>query len=206
MKVNIGPYNSDILPVNKLENMYTMWRHDQFYLDEDKYDRVDKIVIGLIEKLAALAQPLNRWSNQRKRKIKIKYHNYDTWGLEHTLALIILPGLKQLKATNHGYGQVNLEDLPTACLKDASGEEQWEWVMDQMIWSFNELVNDCPEEDAFYTGNLDYTWVSVDDNSSIMKKGPNHTFNVDFDGLKKYNDRIQNGLNLFGKYYRGLWD
>ena len=26
------------------------------------------------------------------------------------------------------------------------------------------------------------------------------------DGLRLYNDRINNGMRLFGKYYRGLWD
>ena len=29
---------------------------------------------------------------------------------------------------------------------------------------------------------------------------------VDYEGMKVYNDRIQNGFRLFGKYYQGLWD
>ncbi len=39
-----------------------------------------------------------------------------------------------------------------------------------------------------------------------MDKGPNHTFSIDFEGRKKYDERIQRGLTLFGKYYRNLWD
>jgi len=29
---------------------------------------------------------------------------------------------------------------------------------------------------------------------------------VDYKGLKAHNARIANGLRLFGKYYRALWD
>jgi hypothetical protein len=37
-------------------------------------------------------------------------------------------------------------------------------------------------------------------------KGPNDTSEFDMEGYKKHNDRITEGLILFGKYYRGLWD
>jgi hypothetical protein len=39
-----------------------------------------------------------------------------------------------------------------------------------------------------------------------MEKGPNDTFKVDHNGMNKHNERINNGLRLFGKYYRNLWD
>jgi hypothetical protein len=39
-----------------------------------------------------------------------------------------------------------------------------------------------------------------------MIKGENDTFTIDHEGMKKVNDRIQNGLRLFAKHYRGLWD
>ena len=41
---------------------------------------------------------------------------------------------------------------------------------------------------------------------STMEDGPNHTWKCDYDGMNKVNERINNGLRLFGKYYRGLWD
>jgi len=42
------------------------------------------------------------------------------------------------------------------------------------------------------------------DNSLINQLNPDYY--VDFEGMKLYNDRIQNGFRLFGKYYQGLWD
>jgi len=37
-----------------------------------------------------------------KRVETILLDPYDTWNMDHTLALIIVPMLKQLKATKHG--------------------------------------------------------------------------------------------------------
>jgi len=212
MKINIGPYKGHItthkLKCNYLEFMYG---DDWFEIKKEQYVWIDHIVVGILDGIDYCLKPVNRF---RDRKIKIKYHNYDTWNLDHTLAMIILPGLKQLKATNHGYGQVDNEDLPTACLKDASGEERWEWVMDEMIWAFDELVNHCPGAEEFNSGEHDVVWTKVDVHGNDdpdgtlyrMDNGPNHTFNVDFEGRKKYDDRIQRALILFGKYYRSLWD
>lgn len=178
---------------------------DSWYdIDEQQYIWLDHLVAFVCEKLDKyITDPLHAIT---RRKVKIKYHDYDTWNLDHTLALVILPGLKQLKASRHGYSSVENEDLPTACLKDASREERWEWVMDEMIWAFNEIANDYPGADAFSTGNIDLRFKKLDNGLSKLDKGPNHTFNVDFDGRKKYDDRIQRGLNLFAKYYRSLWD
>ena len=39
-----------------------------------------------------------------------------------------------------------------------------------------------------------------------FEHGPNHTYECDYDGMKKVYDRMDNGFRLFGTYYRGLWD
>jgi len=39
-----------------------------------------------------------------------------------------------------------------------------------------------------------------------MEYGPNHTYVCDYDGIQKVYERIDNGLRLFGKYFRHLWD
>ena len=214
MKIKIGPYRKDLIPIRSWEHKYEMARSNSFYLAEKDYTWYDKIVFKTADVLASLFGPINRWSNNRPRKVKIKYDRYDTWSLDHTLALIILPGLKQLKATSHGYPAVLNDDLPTACLKDASGEERWEWVMDEMIWTFNEIANDYPSEDSFHSGTLDIVWTKVNKNGDTdpegswwrVDRGPNDNFSIDFEARKKYDERIQRGLTLFGKYYRNLWD
>jgi hypothetical protein len=205
MKVNIGPYKSFITTHRtKCKYLELMYGDEWIDVKKDQYIWIDHIVVGILDGIDFCLKPINKF---RKRKEKVKYDSYDTWSLDHTLSLIILPGLKQLKDTNHGYGSVDYNDLPTACLKDASGEEQWEWIMDEMIWAFNEISKECPGEQAFYSGKTDLIWTKSDNGDySTMGHGPNHTFSIDREGLEKYNDRINRGLILFGKYYRSLWD
>ena len=58
--------------------------------------------------------------------------------------------------------------------------------MDELIWTFDTLINcDDGDSETFYDKN---------------------TNTYDHEGSKKHNDRIENGLRLFGRYYRGLWD
>lgn len=201
MKVNIGPY-PDPMSTHKLECAYLerMYGEDWFDVKPQQYIWVDHIVIGLLDIIEDyILEPLNKIFC--KRRIKVKYDKYDTWSLDHTLATIIAPGLKQLKATQHGY--------PVGMT-----QEEWDHMLDEMIWAFTELAEDNPGADAFHSGVSDYIWTKVDihgnedpnGNYRRMDNGPNHTFSVDFEGRKAYDDRIQNALEMFGKHYRNLWD
>lgn len=209
MIVDIGPYPSDLIPVSRWEEKYERWRmkNGEFKAFLDTPDEwYDRLIYKAFDKLRDLVAPLNRWSNSRPRKIVVEYDKYDTWGLDHTLALIILPGLKQLYATNHGFFTVDPSDIP----EEFGDQARYRWVMEEMIWAFEQILE--PQE--FTSGNWDMTWKSVDEDSTPnpegkwreMVKGPNHTFTVDTEAENAYNDRIANGLRLFGKYYRGLWD
>lgn len=65
----------------------------------------------------------------------IKIDHWDTWSMYTTLSPIILPMLKQLKASKHGYPS----DLT---------EKKWEKMLDKMIWSFEMVCKD----DVFFHG------------------------------------------------------
>jgi hypothetical protein len=154
--------------------------------------------------------------NQQKRKMKIRIDKYDTWNMDNTLAHIILPMLIQLKANKHGVPTYLQEkDLPKA-LRSAPLEKgvyhsdmwepQWNWIMDEMIHAFSCLVDDKWEE-KFQSGQFDMQFAKEEGtNYSVSKYGPNHTYKCDYKGLEKEWKRIDNGLRLFGTYYRSLWD
>lgn len=179
---------------------------------------------------------LCEWIHSKKnRTVKIHLDRWDTWNMDSTLALIVLPMLKQLKETNHGSPFVDDEDLPDylrlSGYEDGSlqknlnfGDEEqykkeswdlhakkWDWVMDELIWTFEQLQPDCDWEDQYFTGNSDFrSKPIVDENGKVtmyeMIRGPNDTRVTDWDGLQQHQERINNGLRLFGKYYTGLWD
>ena len=157
--------------------------------------------------------------SKQERTIKVHIDRWDTWSMDHTLALIVLPMLKQLKATKHGAPQVDVEDVPkelrptkkelAAYNKDGTTDdkffERWDWVLDEMIFAFDSKVNDDWEE-QFETGTSDIQWKTLEGGMSEMVRGPNDTKEYDWEGRKKYEERIQNGFRLFGKYYSSLWD
>lgn len=162
------------------------------------------------------------WFNRRQQKIKVHIDRWDTWSMDHTLAHIVIPMLKQLKETKHGAPYVYPEDVPaelrptkkelTAYTKNGETDskffERWDWVMDEMIFAFESKHNDWEEQ--FQSGEHDVAWIEITEGKlkghSEMVKGPNDTYKVDWEGRKAYQERITNGFKLFGKYYEGLWD
>ena len=145
-----------------------------------------------------------------KRKEKIHIDSYDTWSMDYTLAPIVLPMLKQLKETKHGAPNVDMKDVPkelsaTKKQLDAYGKngdvdpkhfDRWDWIMDEMIWAFEQKCRDDWTKD--YYG----PWVENTDGKTFG----GHFEWTDDEGRKAHQERMSNGFRLFGKYYENLWD
>ena len=205
-----------------------------FFWREIDYDE------PLIEKLSDFLNPFSiAWQKfldfVHPRINYVKIDKYDTWSMDHTLADIILPMLKQLRDTKHGSPLVDLEDLPeelrmvgyedwSSQLRFDFGDSEqhekesweithrrWEWVLNEMIFAFEHYVDDTWEE-AFRSGEHDMIHVPCEwyENGKPklykIEKGPNDTYVCDYEGMNKVYKRMENGFHLFGKYYRGLWD
>jgi hypothetical protein len=125
--------------------------------------------------------------DKRKRRIVVKLDPWDSWSADHTLSLIILPLLKQLQATKHGSPIVDNADAPEDMhgsediQHDEKVHERWDYVLGEMIWAFEQITTDGWEDQYFTNG-------------------------YDREGHKAHQDRISNGLRLFGRYYQALWD
>lgn len=164
------------------------------------------------------------------RKIDVQIEKFDTWNLDSTLAVIILPALIQLKATKHGipsefaevggaeYDSQTSFDFYKETHNEAfdQGIKRWEEILDKMIWSFQQIAleeydnlyhhgtpkYDFVETDGPFpnpvTGKMEKTYRMVDTNPG------EHWY--DHVGHMLHEERIQEGLELFGKYYRHLWD
>ena len=146
-----------------------------------------------------------------ERDEDIVIHNYDTWSMDHTLALIIVPMLKQLKDTKHGAPNVDSDDVPEYLkpneeelnkynINGATDEnffKRWDYVIDEMIWAFEQIIDD-DNDSQFYDHS------ECDPNDSFEESVKK--LKVDREGLESHHERINNGTRLFGKYYRSLWD
>ena len=197
MKINIGPYLTYWGP-NQISEAILFW------LPKD-HSYVEKLG-DMLDCIPGFTKMCNWIYNNRQRRIQVKIHPYDTWSMDATLALIILPMLKQLKETKHGSAMVDQEDVPENLRTvevDQFGEyigweERWNWVLDEMIWAFQNHDPRVDFEDQFY----DQGW--FDHNASLRENLDKMKF--DRDGYTAWMNRKQNGFRLFGKYFTGLWD
>ena len=187
MKINIGPYPRWFGPYQLAEKLL-FWK-----------DKEDDAVFAFGEWLddhTPIAR-ISQWFFS-KRKVEVRIDPYDTWSMDHTLGLIIVPMLKQLKATKHGSPFVADEDVPEELRSpmgylatedydvDDNYHKRWDWVMDEMIWAFEQTIDETSDDHFFDRSVEPYVY--------------------DKDGHRAHMQRVDNGIQLFGKYYQGLWD
>jgi len=223
MKVYIGPYSNYIGPY-QIADMILFWKKKDLFSDNDD-DLTFRFGTWLAEKKDGSPSLLAKFclwvDSKRKRKVEVKIDNYDTWNADQTLALIIVPLLHQLRHDKYGYCLVDDKDVPkhlrsTAAPElteeqkntgqyDELAEARWNWVLDEMIWAFEQHADDNWEE-QYYSGESDLKIVpSQDGQLSELVKGPNDTFKVDEKGKKAHLARMHRGRMLFAKYYSNLW-
>lgn len=166
------------------------------------------------------------YKDDEEREVSIQIDNYDTWSMDYTLALIILPMLQQLKKTKNGSPSVEDEDVPEELRStsdidydpanlsksgetDKFWEARWDYILDEMIWAFEQIL-DNQAEAQFYSGEADFFWIPAEkingEQMWELRDGPNNTFKGDTEKLREWRERKQQGFNLFGKYYEDLWD
>jgi hypothetical protein len=228
MKVVIGPYTTWIGPYQIAEKL-CWWAKpvpDEIGMKR-KPDWVHEFGRWLGENKDGTDSTLTKvcqWiESKRHRQIYVRIDKYDTWGMDNTLAHIILPMLKQLKASKHGAPNTDDIDVPKELWStnaepkenehdtDSNHFKRWDYILDEMIFAF-ESKRDGTWQDKYSSGNIDWTsepceW---DENGKAkmftMGHGPKHTYKCDYEGMELEQKRISKGFKLFGKYYENLWD
>ena len=221
MKVYINNYRTHWLsPYTIMEKVlfWKKWTDPDFDLYDDKNEHYIDWLNGPMKVAQKCLDVIHPKVNY------VKIDKWDTWSMDSTLSIIILPMLKQLRATKHGAPTTDDADVPEGLRStDAPPKEdewdvdenwfkRWDWIMDEMIWTFEQKQPDCDWEHQYYSGVHDTSFRAIEwdaDGKALLHeqvKGPNNTFKVDREGMDKHQDRINNGMRLFGKYYQGLWD
>jgi len=207
MKVKIGKY-----PTRLTSKLYERHMNNKYGIMNwpELYDYVDYYIEAVDSMWQDIYNIINWiWFDRLEQKQIIQIDPQDTWSMDHTLAPIILPMLKQLKETKHGSPSVDNEDVPkelratkreiTAYAKkgetDKKWHDRWDYVIDEMIWAFEQKCRDHWESD--YYG--DYIEGSDGPFSGAFEW-------TDDEGRVAHQERMTNGFKLFGKYYENLWD
>jgi hypothetical protein len=215
MKVFIGPYRNWIGPYQIADAVFfwlEKWPNDELEQRWD-YQLHDKFGKWLAD---SWVNNFCQWLyGKNSREVKIRIDKYDTWGMDHTLSLIIVPMLKQLRASKHGYPLVDPEDAPHISvgdidpndLSDSLVDARWNWIMDEMIWVHEQIVDEESDKNYYVPyGPDEKLEVSKGLQEFITTKDILEMGKFDREKFDAYEARIQNGLRLFGKYYRSLWD
>lgn len=246
MKIKIGPYKDWFGP-------YQLAQKLMFWVPEEKdehgfpktADRVHKfgewLAHGSIEPEPEVGKIYSMWEDRPKtwvynlllwidskkeRKVKIHIDRWDTWSMDHTLALIIIPMLEQLRDTKHGSPMVDDEDVPQHLrgttwhdydsqlafdfYKEGNDEDlvhkRWEWVLNEIIWTFKEHIDDGADN-KFWEDVAEESWKMEYTEAGTYKLLSNaDRSKCDHEGLQAWTEKKQNGFRLFGKYYTALWD
>ena len=226
MKIYISNYrNHWISPYTIIEYIFfwTDWSKcgrnkgviaDKDYVNHPKWvdklaDRIEPISTAIRVVLDFIHPPINY----------VKIDRWDTWSMDHTLAHIILPMLKQLDKEKHGAPYTNDEDVPEYLRSHMAQPKEnewdtdslhfmrWDWILAEMIWAFEQKLKD-DDESQFYDHSVyekDDGKTNFDQFFKDISDGVKRT-KVDEEGLKAHQKRKANGFRLFGKYYQNLWD
>ena len=181
MKVKVGKYPSRLMC--NIHSNFMNTKYDYNWPEEMFWSHEDFVIQAIDDGIQKVYDVFNwLWFDRRTQKVSIRIDKHDTWSMDTTLAPIILPMLIQLKETNHGY-PANLE------------EHEWDNIMDEMIWAFEQKCRDHWEED--------YYGPYIDGEDGVFS---GHFEWTDNEGRMKHQERMTNGFKLFGEYYENLWD
>lgn len=175
----------------------------------------DEVVMEVLEDALQWVynHTINLYLDRKERKIKVNIDRYDVWNMDVTLAYIILPMLKEIQKSKNGSPFVDDEDVPenlrstSASPKendwdiDDNHHKRWDWVISEMIWTFEEKQKGN-WEDQYYEYEL---FDPIQDSADFQEQIGVRLVWEDLEGRKAHQARMNNGFRLFGKYYENLW-
>ena len=213
MKFYFGKYKNNWLsPYTILEKVF-FWREIDYH---------EPVIEAIVKYLDPVCQGLQWVRNKvNPQRIYVKIDRWDVWSLDHTLANVILPSLKMLRDIKHGSPMVDDEDVPVHLQseahkrrkkklnkrgfntnelhsidnEDSTLHDRWDWVLGEMIWAFEQKMDDNAE-DQFH-----------DDNNArgLPWEADYVPGKFDVEGYQAWQKRKDNGFRLFGKYFEALW-
>lgn len=170
---------------------YPKYLSPRRYLNEDidthKYPAVIYTAIdrwnAFLDRYPLISRVLERILNPiQERVILVKIDYHDVFSMDHTLSYIIHAMLLQLKVQKHGAPSVDDDDVPDEI---------------RSYQDHSDHDNNFGDVDKFFFKRWDYVLDEMIFAFNAIKEDQDD---------KEYSERVQNGLNLFAKYYFSLWD
>ena len=212
MKVYLSNYRNHWLSPYTILKTICFWEKDEdriYNLNDDMNNPYVKWV-NFLNPICVVWQKVLDFIHPRFNYVKID--RWDTWSMDYTLAHIILPMLIQLQKDKHGAPYTEDDDVPEYLRSymaqpkenewdtDSLHFMRWDWILKEMIWSFEQKLKDDDESQFFDHSECgdEKPW---DKDGKYVSK-----LKLDKEGLEAHQKRKANGFRLFGVYYQNLWD
>jgi len=141
------------------------------------------------------------WIKSTYQKLRYGVSDQECWSLSNTFAEYILPRLKHFrKMKKVGVPScMFVTSYPTNKYGIELAEIQWNEVLDEMIWTFEYIIDSEKFNPIPTTGSLF---------DSEKQKTPDEMkeWDIYFERAEKFNERKNKGLQLFAKHFDNLWD
>jgi len=213
MKVYLSNYRNHWLSPYTILKTICFWEKDEdriYNLNEEVNNPYEKWV-NFLNPICGVLQKVLDFIHPRFNYVKID--RWDTWSMDHSLAHIIHPMLIQLQKDKHGAPYTEDNDVPEYLRSHMAQPKEnewdtdslhfmrWDWILDEMIWAFEQELKDDDENQFFDDSECadeKFPWNKDGQYTSKLK--------LDKEGLEAHQKRKANGFRLFGRYYQNLWD
>ena len=159
-------------------------------------------------------------TKRKLRKLNMPYFtSCERWNLFHTFSVYIAAGLKDfLSHKIYGMPQ-EFSDVEEEIEEQSKGMILWRGTIEKMLWSFEQIRDDYPDSPSkkfhdkqfrslMNKGIMPFEIAEEPDENGLhaFKFNGEETPQEIWDEDKIYHQKIQEGIDLFAKYFRNLWD
>ncbi len=139
------------------------------------------------------------WIKKKKQKLTPGFPHYESFDFLSWPSEIVIPRLKMLKDNLHGC-PAELADKHKNVEK---GCEEWEKIIEKMIWSFENIDKDPP---PIKPDNYDSRQKKIKYSDGAISYEPLDKREWDWTPCEEHEKKVREGLDLFSKHYLNLWD
>jgi hypothetical protein len=132
------------------------------------------------------------WLKCKRWRIFKGYEPHEVWDFYTACATWSLPRLRRFRET--------LCSHPTHLTI-----EEWEEILDKIIWSLEQCIDQSERPKPIYPIDYDHGYFMSEEDGFVHYELADER-EVDLTPVIRYNERVQEGLDLFGKHFMSLWN
>ena len=185
---------------------------DRMFSDIEE-DKISRLELWFQLKPCWWFRDVKYWLRKKRQKWTTGFPHEESWDFKSALANWALPRLKHMKDNFRGYPS---RLIPEEKLKEMShgdpnegwnireeyGSKEWNKILGKIIWSFENHDNEpMPTEPENYDPRCNM--IKYDDGSTEYEHLDDRPW--DLIECEAHDKKVQEGLDLFAKYYKDLW-